>query len=245
MIKAELYRIPKLNLFWIFILLIGFFTIATPFINRAGSVEEHFYLSMDGFETMVIMMPMVAAYLTARGYHHRTSMHEVLSGNSPLRIILSKIIAIALPLTLINTVFLFTGAIIAHFTTSTGFGDIPVRILLSSLIIFRAMIFGVLLTMCIKNMAGIALVYARSIVEMIIVLIITAIKGQDMFVSDGSLLLTGRGFRPEAVFLLMQAPSNLIGEINGMMILHILAGILFEALLWGGLSYMIYKKCDY
>ena len=48
-----------------------------------------------------MLIALMASYITGRGYHHRTCMYEVMAGNRPLRIILSKLLSVALPIVLI------------------------------------------------------------------------------------------------------------------------------------------------
>ena len=102
LVKAEIFRMKRINSFWIFSLFLWLTALAIPFINHADSAITYFNGSLvsDG-AVMFMMIALSAAFFTGRGYYHRTSMYEVMAGNSPIRIILSKILSIALPITLI------------------------------------------------------------------------------------------------------------------------------------------------
>ena len=248
LIKAELYRNRKVNGFWIFTVCMALMMIAVPFTtgDKVDSASAFFRQSMSGITVSLMLASLMAAYITGRGYYHRTSMYEVMAGNSPLRIILSKIISIAFPTALIVFLSHLIGVAIAATMNSDGLGDILVKEPLFFLALFRATIFGVLLTMIVKSMVGTALVYVRSIVETIGIMIASAITGKDLMFDDGTdLAVAGDGGVILNTLCLSQQGTVLMQPIGGTMIAEVVLGFVGEVLLWGIISYIIYSRKDY
>ena len=92
LIKAEFYRNRKVNGFWIFTVCMVLLMIVLPFTTgeKVDSAVAFFERSMSGITVSMMMASLMAAYITGRGYYHRTSMYEVMAGNSPVRIIFSS-----------------------------------------------------------------------------------------------------------------------------------------------------------
>ena len=248
LIKAELYRNRKVNGFWIFTICMALMMIAVPFTTgeKVDSAVSFFQLSMSGITVFMMMASLMASYITGRGYYHRTSMYEVMAGNSPLRIILSKIFSIAVPTALIVFLSHMIGVAIAATMNSEGLGDILVKEPLFFLTLLRATIFGVLLTMIVKSMVGTALVYVRSIVETIGLMIASAITGKELMYDEGTdLAVIGNGGEILNTICISQQGTVLMQPIGGTMIAEVLLGFLGEVLLWGIISYIIYSRKDY
>ena len=152
LVKAELFRMKRVNSFWIFSLLLWLIALAIPFINHADSVISYFNMGMvSGGAVMFLMIAIMAAFFTGRGYYHRTSMYEVMAGISPIRIIVSKILSIALPVALIIYLPHLIGLGVACCMNSEGLGDVLKREPLFLLVCLRVSIFGVLLTVIVKS----------------------------------------------------------------------------------------------
>jgi len=248
LIKAEFYRNKRINGFWIFTICMMLMMIAVPFTtgDKVDSADAFFRQSMSGITVFMMMASLMASYITGRGYYHRTSMYEVMAGNSPVRIIFSKIVSIAFPTALIVFLSHMIGVAIAAAMNSDGLGDIMAREPLFFLSIFRATIFGVLLTMIVKSMVGTALVYVRSIVETIGLMIASAVTGKELMFDEGTdLVVGGDSSAIINTICLSQQGTVLMQPMGGTMITEVVLGFLGEVLLWGVISYIIYSKKDY
>jgi hypothetical protein len=122
-----------------------------------------------------MLISLMAAYIAGRGYHHRTCMYEVMAGNSSMRIILSKLLSIALPIALIVYAAHLVGLGIACTMSTQGIFEVMKQEPLFLLSLLRYTLFGVLLTMCVKSMLGPVLVYVRLMLETIGLIIASAI----------------------------------------------------------------------
>jgi ABC-type transport system involved in multi-copper enzyme maturation permease subunit len=182
LIKAELYRTKKVNGFWVFAFFIILYMAAVPFVTseKADSAETFFAGSLSNIAVGSLLIALMASYIVGRGYHHRTCMYEVMAGNSPMRIILSKLFSIALPIALIVYVAHLIGLGIACTMSTQGIGDVLAREPLFFLVLLRYTSFGVLLTMCVKSLLGTGLTYIRLLLESIGMIVASAITGTDL-----------------------------------------------------------------
>ena len=249
LIKAELYRTKKVNGFWVFALFIFLFMAAVPFVasEKADSAETFFAGSMSMLAIDAMLIALMASYIVGRGYHHRTCMYEVMAGNSPMRIILSKLLSIALPIALIVYVAHLIGLGIACTMSSEGLSDVLVREPLFFLTLLRYTFFGVLLTMCVKSLLGTGLTYVRLLVESIAMIVISATTGMnldentfnaDLVVSNTTSTVVNTAFlSQQGVLLTTPMSSSVVWQSVG--------GFVLELLLWGGIAYFIYAKKDY
>ena len=246
LVKAEIFRMKRINSFWIFSLLLWLTALAIPFINHADSAITYFNGSLvsDG-AVMFMMIALSAAFFTGRGYYHRTSMYEVMAGNSPIRIILSKILSIALPITLIIFIPHLIGLGVACGMNSDGIGDILKREPLFFLVCLRVSTFGVLLTMIVKSMGGTALVYVRLLIETFGLMIASSITGNDLMEGGADLVVSSSAGTILNNVCLSQQGLQLTAPLTGSVVLQIVLGFVGEVLLWGVISYIIYSKKDY
>ena len=125
LIRAELFRTRKINGFWVFTFFISLYMMVLPFVTvKADSAMTFFQGTLEGMAVAAMLIAMMPAYIMGRGYYHRTCMYEVMAGNSPFRIIFSKLISIALLISLIVFVSHLVGLGIASAMNSEGIVDV-------------------------------------------------------------------------------------------------------------------------
>lgn len=248
LIKAELYRTKKVNGFWVFTFFIALYMTAAPFVSAPNveSAETFFVSSMSMLSVGAMLISLMAAYIAGRGYHHRTCMYEVMAGNGSMRIILSKLLSIALPIALIVYAAHLVGLGIACTMSTQGISEVLKQEPLFLLSLLRYTLFGVLLTMCVKSMLGPVLVYVRLLLETIGLLIASAVTSQDLMdetfnaASSDSFLSTILN-----VTCLSKQGVILTSPMSPDVVWQSLGGFAIELLLWGGIAYLVYSRKDY
>ncbi len=247
LIRAELFRTKRINGFWVCVFFTFLYMIAVPYVTEmeVNSAEKFFTSAMSGMAVMGMLVSMMAAYITGRGYYHRTCMYELMAGNSSLRIIVSKCLSIALPVTLVVFIPHLIGLGVACMMGSEGISDIPAKELLFLLTIFRMSCFGTLITMCTRSMLGPVLVYVRLMLESIGLIIASAATGNDLMEGGADLVTMNSTGTILNTACLSQQGVLLSGSMESSMVLQIIIGFVIELLLWGVISYIIYEKKDY
>ena len=247
LIKAELYRTKRITGFWICVFFVFVAMIGLPFVNQyeVNSAETFYLNTMSAIAVLGMLISLMSAYITGRGYYHRTCMYEVMAGNSSLRIILSKCISIALPVTLVVYIPHLIGLAIACGINSEGISDILEREPFLLLTILRMSCFGVLITMCVRSMLGPVLVYVRIVLESIGLIIASAITGNDLMEGGADLVTSSSAGTILNTACLSQQGTLLSGPVDSSVVLQVLIGFVIEVLLWGVISYIIYEKKDY
>ena len=249
LIKAELYRTKKVNGFWVFALFIFLFMAAVPFVasEKADSAETFFAGSLSNIAIGSMLIALMASYIVGRGYHHRTCMYEVMAGNSPMRIILSKLLSIALPIALIVFVAHLIGLGIACTMSTKGIGDVLEREPLFFLVLLRYTIFGVLLTMCVKSLVGTGLTYFRLVLESIGMIVASAITGTDLMEDalNADLVVGNTTSTILNTAFLSQQGVLLSSPMSSSVVWQVVTGFVLELLLWGGIACFIYSRKDY
>ncbi len=203
--------------------------------------------SMSTLLIGAILMALMASYITGRGYHHRTCMYEVMTGNRPLRIILSKLLSVALPIALIAYLAHLVGLSIACTMNANGLEDVLKREPLLFLTLLRYTSFGVLLTMCVKSLLGTGLTYIRLVLETIGIMIASAITGTDLMEDTyrADLVVSNTTNTVLNVAFLSQQGVLLTSPMGADMVWKCLGGFALELLLWIGIAYFIYSRKDY
>ena len=246
LIRADLFRARKINGFWIFTFFISLYMMVLPFVTvKADSAMTFFQGTLEGMAVAAMLIAMMPAYIMGRGYYHRTCMYEVMAGNSPFRIIFSKLISIALLISLIVCVSHLVGLGIASAMNSEGIVDVLAKEPMFLLTVLRFSVFGVLITMCVKSLLGPVLVYVRIMVESIAMIIASAATGTDLMEGGADLVVSNTTNKILNMTCFSQQGVLLSGEMNSSMVLQCVIGFAIEVLIWLVISYIIYKKKDY
>lgn len=249
LIKAELYRTKRVNGFWVFVLFIVLYMAVFPFTPayNVDSAKSFFAASMSMTAIGAMLIALMSSYIVGRGYHHRTSMYEVMSGNSPLRIILSKLLSVALPVALIVYLAHLAGLGIACTMSTDSIGDVLQREPLFFLTMLRYTSFGVLITICVKSLLGTGLTYVRLLLESIGMIIASAITGTDLMEDTFSadLVVSNTTSKILNTSFLSQQGVLLTSPMSSSVVWQSIVGFTLELLLWGGIAYLIYAKKDY
>lgn len=249
LIKAELYRTSKVNGFWVLSFFIVLFMATVPYISseKADSAETFFAGSLSNISVGSMLIALMASYIVGRGYHHRTCMYEVMAGNSPLRIILSKLLSIALPIALLVFVAHLIGLGIACTMSTKGIEDVLEREPLFFLVLLRYTTFGVLLTMCVKSLLGTGLTYFRLVLESIAMIVASAATGTDLMEDalNADLVVGNTTSTILNTAFLSQQGVLLSSPMSSSVVLQVVVGFVLELLLWGGITYLVYSKRDY
>ena len=249
LIRAELYRTKRVNSFWIFTLFIVLYMSLIPFIDpyRTDSAESFFSASTSLLAIGSMLISLMASYIAGRGYHHRTCMYEVMAGNHPLRIILSKLFSIAFPISLLIYAAHWAGLGIACTMSTDGIEDVLAREPLFLLTLLRYTSFGVLLTMCVKSLLGTGLTYVRLLIESIGLMIISAISGTDLTEGtfNADLVVANTTSKIVNTAFLTQQGVLLTSPMSSSVVLQSVIGFVIELLLWGGIAWFLYSRKDY
>ena len=249
LIKAELYRTKRVNGFWVFTLFIVLYIAAVPFTAayKVDSAETFFTATMSMTAIGAMLIALMSSYIVGRGYHHRTSMYEVMAGNSPLRIILSKLLSVALPVALIVYLAHLAGLGIACTMSTAGIGDVLQREPLFFLTLLRYTSFGVLITICVKSLLGTLLTYVRILLESIGMMIASAFTGMDLMEDTfgADLVVSNANSTILNICFLSKQGVLLTTPISSSVVWQSIGGFVLELLLWGSIAYIIYSKKDY
>jgi len=245
LVKSDLYKFKRLNIFWIGVIFIVLLFAVVPFTNHADSSESFFLQKMDTTSAAIMMLPMFSCFLVGRGYHQRTAMYEVMAGNSHVRIMISKLLSVALTVTLIAFLSGLGGLAVATGMDSTGIREVLQKEALFFLVLLRAVSASVLLTLCVRHIGSIGLIYMRGILEMIIMLIASAVTENDYLMDSADMVTITIEKSPFLDLLLMQQPMLLLRPLTGYEVREIILGLVIETLIWIILYFMIVKKRDY
>lgn len=174
-------------------------------------------------------------------------MYEVMAGNHPLRIILSKLFSIAFPISLLIYAAHWAGLGIACTMSTDGIEDVLAREPLFLLTLLRYTSFGVLLTMCVKSLLGTGLTYVRLLIESIGLMIISAISGTDLTEGtfNADLVVANTTSKIVNTAFLTQQGVLLTSPMSSSVVLQSVIGFVIELLLWGGIAWFLYSRKDY
>ena len=87
LLKAEWYRMTKLMRFWLMVLVLIFFSVGVPLLNKPEDAGD--FLTIVGSDSAmltIVYVAMITAVLTAIVFANRTVYYEVMSGKSPMKI---------------------------------------------------------------------------------------------------------------------------------------------------------------
>lgn len=248
LIRAEFYRTKKLNGFWICVLISFLMMILVPFVNNSNAehtASTFFLNTMSEVTILGMMISLMAAYITGRGYHHRTCMYEVMAGNSPSRIIVSKCLSIALPFALVVYVPHLIGLGIACGINSGGISDVLPREPFFLLTLIRLTCFGTLITMCVRSMLGPGLVYVRLLLESIAMIVISAVTGTDIMDGGADLLVGNTTSSIVNIAFLGEQGVVLAEPFGEKLVMQSVTGCVVEIALWTAVAMLVYRKKDY
>ncbi len=240
LIKSEMMRDGKIMGFWCFIIGMTAFIFLTAFTADEKSSIGFINSLLDA--SIIILIMMFAAYITGHGYSQRTNMYEVMMGNRPLKIIISKCISVGVVIASIVSFIIVTGFVVSSLISSKGIGEALPRLILFIAVLFRASITAVLITMSVRSIGAIALVYFRFMIEMFVVLIYGAMAG-----NVNEIMETGVGM-PRIFNILFY--QNQLGNIlpdgaTAYNVINVISGFIIAVIFWGTVVYYLYKKKDF
>ena len=235
LLKAEWYRMTKLMRFWLMVLVLIFFSVGVPLLNKPEDAGD--FLTIVGSDSamlMIVYVAMISAVLTAIVFANRTVYYEVMSGKSPMKILISKCLVIGGTVTgIVSFGYLVTTLI---FGSVKGYGemeDVYIRLLLFFIVILHSAIVGVLIITTFRSGIGALICYLRFMIIDTVICSIAEMIFQD---SPTKMMKLYR-------WTLMGEPIEIFsGNINGGMVAAIIFSFVVETLIWGGLSYIFMKK---
>ena len=239
LIKSELKKDLQLTYYWGFILGIVLMQILLCFSDDMNSIN--FVQSQLG-EFFIILPMMMTAFIAGRGFSQRTNMYDIMMGNRPLKIIVSKLLSIGFITACIISFISLSFFFVISLVNSTGFNDAFIKEMMFILLIYKAAFAGVLLALCFRSLASIAIVYLRVMLESIILVVYGSIKGNLSDIMD-SLRGTPRIF--DLLFYSNQISMISEGSPSADSLINILSGFAIMLLVWGGITYLLYKHKDF
>jgi hypothetical protein len=241
LIKSEMNKNKHITGYWIFIMGIVLLMFTVPLFGEDKSVMG--FIDNQCSELFVILVMMTTAFLTGRGFSQRTNMYDIMIGNRPMRIITSKVIAIGVTTTAIVSLGSLIGFFISCAIDSSHFSYALAKEFVCLLVMFRAAVTGVLMTLVFRSLASIALVYCRIMLESIALLIYGSIHGNLNNIMDSF-----RGV-PRIFDILFY--SNQLSSIcekytlDPDVVINVVGGFGITVVFWGVLAYYLYKHRDF
>ena len=232
LLRSEFYRMTKTMRFWLMALVLALFGLVSLVNAPANAGEFLMDVGEDSSSITILAVSMLSAALVAIAFNNRTVYYEVMSGRSVMQILLSKCIVIAGCITLISGASIVIVTVI--FGANKGYGDIdklPLRMLLYIVVLLHAALSGVLVVTAFRGPLGVLICYMRFMVlDMVIMFSAEALDDAKLAARLMKLTLLGE---PMYIFG---------GKVDTELIIIVVACLVFETLLLGGLSYTFMKK---
>ena len=186
---------------------------------------------------------MTTAFLTGRGFSYRTNMYDIMIGNRPIKIIVSKVLSIGFLTTAIVSAASLSCFFVSCAIDSSHFSDALIKEFVVLVVILRAAFTGVLMTLVFRSLASIAFVYIRIMLESIILLIYGSIHGNLNNIMD-----TFRGVPRIFDILFYSNQLSSISEkagISSETVVNVFGGLGISMIAWGAIAYYLYKHRDF
>lgn len=243
LIKAEWYRLIHTGIFKYYILLCFIFPITTMMTDLNWykmTLSENMMLFTQNTNMILPMfLSMAISISIGLAYQNKTIYYEVMDGKKTHKIILSKII-------LYTTIFVvgvsFTYAIyfgVTGIKNGIGeFSDIPLRLILTEIIIIRICAVTVLISMLVKHPVGLAAAILRFMFLDNLLFIIVMGSNLDS-TSELSVINSKSGLD---WIVSGQLTRIFSANIDSKLILAIFATLVFEIAFWYILTHISYKR---
>lgn len=241
LIKSEINKDKHITGFWIFILGIVVLMYTNPLFSEDKSVMG--FVDYQASELFPILVMMTTAFLTGRGFSYRTNMYDIMIGNRPIKIIVSKVLSIGFMTTAIVSAASLSCFFVSCAIDSSHFSDALIKEFVVLVVILRAAFTGVLMTLVFRSLASIAFVYIRIMLESIILLIYGSINGNLNNIMD-----TFRGVPRIFDILFYSNQLSSISEkagISSETVVNVFGGLGISMIAWGAIAYYLYKHRDF
>lgn len=240
LMKAEWYRLMHSGSLKKWGILIFVTVTLMPFLLHIGKYDKNLFVNITECDVsqfyvlLIFLAPVAAAAAVGMSYLNKTANYEVMAGNSPTNIILSKVFVDGILLWLIVEVS--SSIYYIYIVLANGTGEVEqlgMRYLLLSITLLHLCLSGVLIATSFRDIAGAAIAFIRFImVDSVIVTVITAMN-EDQTIYDNSIL---------NIFVSMKFTSIVYGEIDTNLVLCVVIPFLVEMIFWFGVSYFTMKK---
>lgn len=237
LIRAEWYRVSKTYhlLWWTigFVLFVTYVALMNVGFDSAESGMNAFNMFMETGMIMILYMPLFVGGMYVSSYENKTLTYEIMAGNKPGKIILSKLITIVPLLFVIVSVFVFSPLVI--FGQKNGYGDtkqLPLIIIVCTITLLRVLVSAVLMMTTFKSTIGMFLVVLRFLI----------FEGVGLVAAE---MLAGESeiFEKVSACLVQGAVSLVMSPmLDKSYVIVIVITSVVEMVVWYVLSYNSYKK---
>ncbi len=241
LMKAEWYRARKSSgiMKWLFIISIFLLAITFMEYDSAKNITASSYLLL--FEENVaplilLFMTVIAALFAGMPFNNKTALYEVMAGNKPSKIILSKLLVVVPLVSIVFTglVVIVTGVL--QLANGTGeLKQMPLRLLILFVAVVHISTISVLAVTAVRSILGIGIAFLRFAVFDSALIILIQVLIEDSYdietVRKVCLWFTGS-----------QITSLGMETIPSYFIVAAIAGFVIEAVIWYVISYIGYRR---
>ncbi|MBR2176336.1 MAG: hypothetical protein IJ861_05255 [Clostridia bacterium] len=243
LMKAEWYRLTHSGNLKKWGILLFFAVMLMPFLLHLGRYDKDLFTNIiecDITQLYVMLMticPVIVGVFVGMAYLNKTAYYEVMAGNSPADIILSKVFVDGMIVWLIVQVSSSIYYIYVVLANGTGgIEQFGMRYLLISITLLHLCLSGVLITTAFRDMAGAVIAFIRFVmVDASIVTVITAMNENNMDYNHGLV----------NIFITMKFTNIIYNDIDTSLILCVIIPFVAEILFWFAISYFTMKKKRY
>lgn len=241
LVRAEVYRVLHSNHFVVWLVAICFIYVVMMcstsdgiFSMNLGDVISDFG---DCCSFMMLLISVFVAVVVGLGYLRKVAYYEVMAGNKISHILLSKMIADAIPV----AVWGFVGAIIVpivlYFKNGIGTATYVLeRFLLLFVVLLHICVCSVWMVTAIRHIAASVIVYLRfSMLEIVLMLILTLLADEMSVVPDWMKSV-------QHYMVMIQLNDIFQAELTAKLVVAIFVSFLVEAIFWYIVSYVGMKK---
>ena len=248
-IKAELYKYKRLTSFWIFIICIflWYLLLLITFSEKNPNIFIQTSLGYGSLFFVVVMA--MSAMMIGHGFSQRTHLYEIMSGNRPMKIIISKIISsgliVATIVSLIHLLYIF---FILLFIDGNITNQSIYREILFITMIYRCSIVSVLLTLIFRSNISILISYIILEMEMIILLIYGLINNNFKEIMEYMESFVGKSPIPRIfniLFTSIQIQKINSIPVNSEVVTDVILGFVITVSALIFITYRQYKKKDF
>ena len=191
--KSELYRFFRLKFFSLTIIIFAFLIPIVSLIilgvygNLDASMDVHVSMTIILNQVIVLLgMPTLLAVYCGTAFNNRMAYYEVMDGNSPVKIIASKIFSLGMLCSIIAFVPSFIYFLVVDLKNGSGIIENPVMTFVLLFVIFcRVFVCTILYTLICKNLVIASLLpYVRfGIIDIVFILVLSS-EGLNLDVPD-------------------------------------------------------------
>lgn len=241
LVRAEVYRVLHSNHFVIWLIAVCLIFVVmmcstsdSIFSMNLGDVINDFG---DCCSFMMLLISVFVAVVVGLGYMRKVAYYEVMAGNKISHILLSKMIADAIPIAVCG----FVGAIIIPIVLSikNGIGTathVLERFSLLFVVLLHICVCSVWMVTAIRHIAASVIVYLRfSMIEIVLMLILTLLADEMSVVPDWMKSV-------QHYMVMIQLNDIFQAELTAKLVFAIFVSFLVEATFWYIVSYVGMKK---